>query len=213
MNRIFVCLISWLLCLAGLLAAPALGKNQSRVPFLCQAPYGNWAQPWQDACEEAALLMAAYHTQGKLLTNKAGKAEILKMVAYQRRHFGGHYDLTAQQAVDLANGYFPGQKLLLMQDVKLPQLIAYLDEGNIIVAPMAGKLLHNPFFTPPGPAYHYLVIIGFDPINKEFITNDPGTRRGKGYRYKYSVLYNAIHDWTGDKRTINSGRKNVIVVK
>jgi len=26
------------------------------VPFLCQAPYGNWQQPWQDACEEAAIM-------------------------------------------------------------------------------------------------------------------------------------------------------------
>ncbi|OGB90798.1 hypothetical protein A2625_07140 [candidate division WOR-1 bacterium RIFCSPHIGHO2_01_FULL_53_15] len=37
---------------------PAYGspnKLELKVPFLCQAPFGDWRQPWQDACEEAAI--------------------------------------------------------------------------------------------------------------------------------------------------------------
>ena len=40
-----------------------------------------------------------------------------------------------------------------------------------------------------------LVIIGYDPDKKEFITNDPGTKNGGSYRYNEEVLYNAIWDY------------------
>ena len=45
-----------------------------------------------------------------------------------------------------------------------------------------------------------LVLIGYDENN--FITNDPGTRRGEKYKYPQERVVNAIHDWTGTKETI-----------
>ena len=44
-----------------------------------------------------------------------------------------------------------------------------------------------------------LVIIGFDDKTGEFITNDPGTKRGAEFRYKYKILLNAIHNWDHDR--------------
>ena len=50
-------------------------------------------------------------------------------------------------------------------------------------------------------------------IKKEFITNDPGTRKGELYRYNETVLYSAIRDYpTGYHETINKIEKNMIVV-
>ncbi len=42
------------------------------------------------------------------------------------------------------------------------------------------------------------------------ITNDPGTKRGAQYAYRWSVLLNAIHDWNGGD--VENGEKVVIVV-
>ncbi len=85
-----------------------------------------------------------------------------------------------------------------------------LAKGYPIIVPMAGRDLGNPYFSGEGPWYHALVIIGYDKTS--FITNDPGTRRGEHYRYKYDVLMNAIHDWTGVKENIRDGRKVALVV-
>ena len=76
-----------------------------------------------------------------------------------------------------------------------------------------GQLLHNPNFKQPGPERHMLVIIGFDPRKKQFITNDPGTRNGANYRYNYTTLYNAIRDYpTGYNKPIKKVEKNIIIV-
>ena len=56
-----------------------------------------------------------------------------------------------------------------------------------------------------------LVLTGYDERN--FVTNDPGTRRGYGYKYTYSILYNAIHDWTGVKEDIEKGPIVVLVIR
>jgi len=98
-------------------------------------------------------------------------------------------------------------------DVQLEDIKKELNAGNIVITPMAGRLLGNPYYTSPSPVYHYMLFKGYDDGREEFLTNDPGTKRGKNYRYNYKVAYNAIHDWTGSKQTISRGKKAMIVVK
>ncbi|MBU1911108.1 hypothetical protein KKG16_01695, partial [Patescibacteria group bacterium] len=86
-----------------------------------------------------------------------------------------------------------------------------LIKGNPIIIPAAGRDLDNPYFSGEGPWYHMLVIKGYD--KKRFITNDPGTRRGEGYKYEYSVLLNAVHDWTGIKEDIRNGDQIMLVIR
>jgi len=88
-----------------------------------------------------------------------------------------------------------------------------LSKGNLFIAPMAGQELENPYFRVPGPLYHVLVITGFDNNKKEFITHDPGTRRGQDFHYSYEIIQNAIHDFPGKKSDILEGAKNIILVK
>jgi hypothetical protein len=58
-----------------------------------------------------------------------------------------------------------------------------------------------------------LVIRGYDPATKEFITNDPGTRKGEGYRYPEQIIYAAWRDYpSGDHEPILNINKNMIVV-
>lgn len=70
-------------------------------------------------------------------------------------------------------------------------------------------MLGNPYFTPPGPIYHMLVIKGYNLT--EFITNDPGTRRGADYVYSYQTLMKAIHDWNNGN--VESGKSATISVQ
>ena len=92
------------------------------------------------------------------------------------------------------------------EDVK-KELIA----GNPIIVPVAGQLLGNLYFTPPGPEYHVLVIKGYNDGSSEFITNDPGTQRGADFRYNYQVLKSVVSDI--DDKGVLSGIKAVIVIK
>ncbi len=183
------------------------------VPFLCQAPHGNWKQPWQDACEEAAVLMAIHYVRNYPLDKESGNQELLGMVGYQEQRWGGHHDLAAQQTARLIKEYYRYDKISVVYDITVEDIKKELAAGNVVITPMAGRLLGNPYYTPPGPAYHYMLFKGYDDERGEFITNDPGTRRGRDYRYKYAVAYNAIHDWTGSKETIARGKKAMIVVK
>lgn len=192
-------------------------KIYLEVPFLCQAPYANWSMPWQEGCEEAAVIMAMkYVGRGlgtKGLGKKEGAEEILKLVDFQKEKYGGHYDLTMEQLARLIRDYYTYNNIEVRYDITVTDIKAELGQGNVVIAPMAGQMLGNPYYTPPGPAYHYMLFKGYDDRSGEFITNDMGTRRGRNYHYKYDVAYNAIHDWTGNKNTITSGRRTILVVK
>ena len=191
-----------LACPAGASALPP--KVFLPVPFLCQAPHGNWKQPWQDACEEAAVLMAIHYVRDYPLDKESGNQELLGMVGFQEKRWGGHHDLTAKQTARLVKEYYKYDKIKVRYDIKVEDIKEELAAGNVVIAPMAGRLLGNPYYTRPGPAYHYMLFKGYDDEKGEFITNDAGTKRGRDYRYKYPVAYNAIHDF-------KSGRKAMII--
>lgn len=211
--RLYI-IIGLVACLLG----PAWALPQKAyisAPFLCQAPRGDWSQPWQDACEEAAIIMAMDHmmSNGGVKASGRGEQDILALVEFQVKKYGGHFDLTAEQAAQLIRDFYKYNDISVRYDVSINDIKSELAAGRLVIAPMAGRMLGNPYYTPPGPAYHYMLFKGYDDRTGEFITNDMGTRRGRNYRYKYQVAYNAIHDWTGSKSTIASGRKAVIVIK
>ncbi len=135
------------------------------------------------------------------------------MVSFQMEHYGGHYDLNAEQIAKLIRDYYKYDKVEVRYDIEIEDIKNELAKGNVVVAPMAGRLLGNPHYTPPGPVYHNILFKGYDDRTGEFITNDAGTKQGRNYRYKYQVAYNAIHDWTGDKKTVAQGRKVMVVIK
>ena len=201
------------LCLWASTSYGLPSKVYLNIPFLCQAPYGNWSQPWQDACEEAAVIMAMAFVKGDPVTRGSGNQDILKMVAFQEKQYGGHFDLTAKECVKLINDYYKFDKVELKDNFTIEDIKTELAQRHVVIAPMAGRMLRNPYYTPPGPAYHYIVFKGYDERSGAFITNDAGTRRGKNFRYKYQTAYNAIHDWTGSKGTVGRGRKAIIVIK
>lgn len=171
---------------------PPLGaKFLLDVQFQSQAPYGDWSQPYQDACEEAAIITTLHYYNQKPLSKEVMKSEIDAAAAWQMENWGGHHDLPADQILKLAQDYFSLNGKVI-RDYSLDDLKKIIFSGKPIIAPTAGRRLGNPNFRGAGPEYHNIVIIGYDDSQGIFITNDPGTRNGKSYVYKYQTVLSAI---------------------
>ncbi len=185
------------------------------VPFTSQAPFGEWYDPkQQDGCEEASALMAVKWARGENLDRNIAKDEIISISDYQALYYQEYRDTSAADTKErIINKYFEYEDAEIKNNILISDIINELDSGNIIITPMNGRALGNPYFTPPGPDRHMLVIIGYDREKREFITNDPGTKRGENYHYNMEVLYNAIRDYpTGFHEEIIEVKKNMIVV-
>lgn len=183
------------------------------VPFVLQAPFGDWGEPWQDACEEASVLMAAAWLKNKTFAPAEAKQKILEMVDYEIYNFGYHRDTSLGQTAKLLKLFGEIENLKLVYDIDLGDIKQELASGNIVIVPAAGAVLtiENPYFSSP-PIYHMVVAIGYDDIAGEIIVNDPGTKYGQSFRYSYQVFSRAIHDWTGSEKSVLLGQSGMIVV-
>ena len=181
------------------------------VPFTSQAPLSKWDLYHEEACEEASLLMVKYFLDGKTLTPKIAEQEIQSMIAFEIKKYGNYKDSTAEEIAKLAKDFYGIDSLKIIYDFKKEDIKIYLAKNKPIIVPAAGRLLGNPNFTAPGPLYHNLVLIGYD--KDTVVTNDPGTRKGKGYTYDIDTLYAAIHDFPGKPENILKGRKAMLVLE
>ncbi len=185
-----------------------------RVPFTSQAPFANWDETHEEACEEASLLMMKRFLEGdekKTIDKDEAEAEIQKMKDFQIKRYGKFEDSTMAELKILAEELYGIKNLKVVYDFSEDDLKKELARGGPVIVPTAGRELGNPFFTGPGPLYHNLIVIGYK--RNKFIANDPGTRRGRNFIYDSQVLYKAIHDFPGDKNKIKEGRKAMIVAR
>ncbi len=105
-------------------------------------------------------------------------------------------------------------RISLVEDVTTDDMKNALSEGNIVIVPANGRKLQNPNFTAPGPLYHTLLVRGYDPATDEFIVNDPGTRKGNGYRYASDILFDAIQNYeTGHHGKLFPDEKVMLVIQ
>lgn len=181
-----------------------------QVPFLVQAPTGNWNMPYQEACEEASLIMVHQYFEGTSLTAEQADKEILDMVAWENAEFNYSADVTVEELKRIAEDYYQ-HRAQLFYDFTIADMKRLLAEGHPIILPVAGRDIGNPYFSGEGPWYHMLVVTGYE--GNVFITNDPGTRRGEGYRYPQQRLFDAIHNWTGAKEDIRYGKQVMMVLE
>ena len=177
-----------------------------QVPFTVQAPIGVWDATHEEACEEASLLMVEHYKTGLAFSSPVTtESEIQSLINWETSR-GYKVDLTAAELKKIATDRFSLSSRVI-DNPTVADIKTAIASGHLVVVPAAGQVLGNPHFTAPGPVYHMLVIIGYDPT--DFITNDPGTRYGQNYHYPYSQLTNAIHDW--DPADILSGLPRVVV--
>jgi len=181
------------------------------IPFVPQAPHQIWDADHEEFCEEASTLMVSSYLRGDMSVKNPDVADaaLQGIKSYEMTTFGHFEDTNAAETARILRDYFHISAVQIVADPTVEQIKNWLSHNKAVIVPAAGRQLGNPNFKSPGPLYHMLVIKGYT-ANAQFITNDPGTRKGADYIYDQSVIMNAMHDWNGGD--VESGRKVVIVV-
>jgi len=196
---------------------PDVVKSSSallNVPFTSQAPTFNWADPREeDACEEAAILMAWSWIKNESLNDaKATEKKITDISDYETAHTGNYFDTDAADTAKLMTDYYGYTNLVVKMNPTIEDIKDALRAGKLVLAPANGQKLGNPNYTGAGPLTHFLVIKGFDDATGLFTTNDSGTRLGNNYKYTYATLYNALVDYPTGHHEDQTGRPKAMIV-
>jgi len=186
---------------------PLPSELNLKMTFYAQAPFGDWDYPWQEACEEASILLVANTYFNRNWTREEFRDEILKLVDWETRTFGDYKHTDVLQNTRILSELF-GLQSVVMSDPTYDDVRRSLTKGHFLIAFFAGKRLGNPFYKNGGPNYHVMVIKGFKEGEK-IITADVGTKHGEDYVYTWDVVQNALHDYD---EPIESGAKRMIEV-
>lgn len=183
-------------------------KYQLDVPFMVQAPFADWEKPYDEACEEASIIMLDYFLRGLDLPPEQANREILQLTNWQESN---HYsdDVTIKELATIVQDYY-GYDARISESVSKESIMYEISKGNPVVLPLAGRSIGNPYFSGEGPWYHMLVVTGYD--QKNFITNDPGTKRGEDFEYPHAALIDNVHDFPGIKEEIKTGTPRMLVI-
>ncbi len=181
------------------------------IPFTSQAPFAIWDSVHKDTCEEASILMVSQYFANVTTTTiepQAADDALLAMVDAETKA-GLSTSLTVAELGKFAESFYPTLKPTVIDNPTIDQIKTYIHDGIPVLVPVAGRQMGNPFYAGLGPLYHYVVIRGYDGTN--FITNDPGTRRGENYTYSQSVIMDAMGDWNGGDPV--NGEKRILILK
>lgn len=186
------------------------GSVRLQMPFASQAPTGSWDPPYDEACEEASLIIVRHFLEGTPLDANIMNNDILAMVDYEEGQ-GLPIDIDMHELASVAKGMF-GYDAEVVEGggVTADRIEQELARGNPVILPLAGQDIGNPYYSGDGPPYHVLVVVGYDA--NRFVTHDVGTKRGEYYAYDKDVLMSAIHDWNGTVDTIRSGPRRMLIV-
>lgn len=176
-------------------------EREIKVPFISQAPLGDWSdERFQNGCEEASVMMAMRWIRGETFSSPAEAQQgIVSIAKFEEQSFGNYIDASVEEVGKIFLQYYGFKNFTIRRSFALDDLKSEFGKGNIVLVPAYGRALKNPNYTRPGPITHMLVITGYDAATGEFITNDPGTKRGEGYRYREDVLFAAIWAYPAGK--------------
>ncbi len=179
------------------------------VPFVLQAPEADWAEPWQNFCEEAVITMAEGFAAGaREIPPLFAKARMVEIMHYENAALGFHIDAGADE-IALVLKHFSRIKGVRVVEATALAVKEELVKGNLVIIPAAGALLKNKYFRSP-PLYHTVVVTGYDDERGVFFTHDPGTQYGAQYPYDQEALIGAIRDFSQTDGLVD--RKVMIVV-
>lgn len=182
----------------------------NKTAFIPQAPEKNWAEPWQDACEEAAILTVKYFFESKVPNTKTLLIDYQQLFSQSNTN-----DINLNQMGEIAKKLY-GYDYQIIDNPTISSIEKYLSQGHILIAPANGQTLYreNKYFKNGGPLYHNIVILGYDRANRQFIVHDVGTQFGAYFKYSYKVLLTSLHDFpsSADKHDINQGIPKLLLL-
>ena len=185
-----------------------------KTTFVPQAPEKNWDQPWQDACEEAALLTVNYFYQDQKPNINTIVSDLNSIFTLESQ-LGFSHDVSISQMATMSAKLWEYDSEII-ENPTIDDLKKYIARDIPIIITGNGKTLftENTHFKDGGPWYHSLVILGYDDNKEQFTVHDVGTQFGAYFRYSYSVLMDSIHDFPPSlkKEDINQGVPRVLVL-
>ena len=169
------------------------------VPYTVQAPFAKWDAYDEDACEEAALLMAYEYIVGSeyengVIPQQQAQDELKKMIDFQIAEFEYKVetDIYEEETKLFVEKYWSDYSVRIIE-TSIEAIKKEITLNNPVVIPVTAKILENPYYHYPD--YHMLTIIGYN--EESFITNDPGTKHGEDWEYDLEIVIEAIEDSGG----------------
>jgi hypothetical protein len=132
----------------------------------------------------------------------------LQLVDWENKTFGEYKDNNSQQIIQILQDRY-NLKSIVHTNPTFEDIQTILAQEHLIIIPLAGKEIGNPFFKNGGPIYHVIVIKGYNSTNQTVITEDVGTSHGENYIYSWETLQKANHDYS---TPIENGKKIIIEV-
>jgi len=188
--------------------------HQIKTTFVPQAPEKNWDEPWQDACEESALLTVHYYYQSLSPPLSTIISDLQNIFSFETKQGWGS-DVNINQMATISAKLW-GYQSKIIDNPTLTDLKTYLAQDIPIIVPANGKTLYqeNTHFKSGGPWYHNLVILGYNDTKQKFTVHDVGTQFGPYFQYSYQLLLDSIHDFpqSNHKEDIDLGTPRVLIL-
>lgn len=180
-----------------------LGELQESVPFISQAPMWDWKSPWSDYAEEASILMVIqYINGGEALTPRQAANRLLQIGDWEASRFGNSVNASIEQVSIIFRDFFNYKNISILENPDKEALTKALSEGDLILAPINGRVLDNPFYADPAPKHHMLVILSYQEATDSFTVNDPGTNKGEGLSFSSEKILQSLEDLDGLSRVL-----------
>ena len=200
------------LIVAGALTLHSVKKDASpastlTVPYVSQAPDGEWVLPWSQACEEASIAMiAGYYQEKPVIDPKESKQIMQTMIEWENQALKKNEDTTAEETLEIIQqqGIFEGS---VKRHPRLEDIKNELAKKQPVIAFVDMYQLYQE--SRQKDAFHVFVINGYDDKKQEFVIQDPAREKK---RYAYDVLMNALHDYDPTTKEA-TGEPTVIFTK
>lgn len=176
------------------------GSTILSVPYTSEIPNGKWVKPWNNACEEASIVMVEQFYAGDH-RSRLPKTQAMKLMSplfdVQYKLWKTAADTDAARTAQIINDH-TSFSAFIKDDPSIDEIKDELSAGRPVISFHFGYDLNNPNipWRRGGSSYHVMPITGFDEAKRQFIVDDPGNdRSGLDYRYDYDTIMGSLHDF------------------
>lgn len=169
-----------------------------KVPYTSEVPLGSWVKPWNNACEEASMIMAeSYYFGNETMDKKTAVKYMTPLFNIENKIFGGNADTDSVRTAKLLNDYLSVSAIIKINPT-LEEIKDELRHDKPVVTFHYAKNLKNPNhrWRAGGSYYHVMLLVGFDDNTSDFFVHDSGDdKTGEYYRYSYDAIMSTLHDF------------------
>jgi hypothetical protein len=190
----------------------AQGRPQSvilNVPYVMQAPLGDWSDRRQQyGCEEAAIVMAmawvreAVNSPTDVIFKDEAVRDIVNMSEYERVIYGFYEDTSAQDTARLMREFYLYPDVEVKENISTEDIKMELSKNRVVLLPLNTRLTGLSVYR-NGPIRHMVIAVGYDDKNDEIIVHDPIFRNGEYFWMPASSLSAALWNYSsGNQRPL-----------